>query len=120
MVVDSAGFSIHYFQPKCAEKYRTNVESRVDDAMRVPDPKLVERPDQLPPTAVITGASFLEAQLSRRQAVLSRLPEHLRCVVPDESGPLALSVAQLEEAVELLLMYEDCFVGASDKCGLTW
>ena len=50
---------------------------------------------------------------------MCQLSEHLRCVLPDESGQLTLSVAQLEEAVELLLMYEDCFVGASGKVGWT-
>ena len=35
------------------------------------------------------------------------------------AGITTLSVAQLEEVVELLLKYEDCFVGASGKVGLT-
>ena len=32
---------------------------------------------------------------------------------------MTLFVAQLEEAIELLLMYEDCFVEASSKVGWT-
>ena len=32
---------------------------------------------------------------------------------------MTLSVTQLEEAIELLLMYEDCFVGASGTVGWT-
>ena len=30
-----------------------------------------------------------------------------------------LTIAQLEESVELILKYEDCFVGASGKVGWT-
>jgi len=85
-VVDSGGFPLHYFPPECAEKCSTNVETRGDNAVRVPDPKLLVRPDQLPLAAVITRTFFLEVQLSPRQAVVSLLPEHLRCVLPDECG----------------------------------
>ena len=63
-VLDSVGFPLHYLLPKCAEECRTNVETRVDNAVRVPHPNLVERPDQLPLAAVITRASSLEVQLS--------------------------------------------------------
>ena len=118
-VVDSGGFPIHYFLPECAEEYRSNVETHDDTVVREPDPKLVERPGYLPLAAVVTRATSLEVQSSWRQAVVCRLPEHLRCVLQHESGQTTLSVAQLEETVELLLMYEDCFVGASGKVGWT-
>jgi len=62
---------------------------------------------------------FPEDQFYLRQAVMSRLPEHLGCVLPDDSGQLTVSVAKLEGAVELLLKYEDCFVGASGNVGWT-
>ena len=52
-VVDSSGFPIYYEPPECAEEYRGNVETQGDNAVRVPDPKLVERPGHLPLAAVI-------------------------------------------------------------------
>ena len=106
-VVDSGGFSLHYFPPECAEKCRTNVETRVDNVVRVPVPNLVARPDKLPLAAVITRASSLEVQLSRRQAVMSRLPEHLQCVLPDEcrQGPCPWLSWR---SIKLILMNEVC------------
>ena len=63
--MDSSGFPIYYDPPECAEKYCGNVEMRDDNAVRDPDLKLVERPDHIPLAAVVTCASFPEAQLSQ-------------------------------------------------------
>ena len=71
------------------------------------DLTLVVKPDQLPPAAVITRASSLEVQLSRRQAVVSRLPEHLRCVLPDECGQGPCPWLSWR-SIKLILMYEVC------------
>ena len=38
---------------------------------------------------------------------------------PEQGDKITLSFAQLEDAVELILKYEDCFVGASGKVGWT-
>ena len=56
------------------------------------------------------------SQLHLRKEIISRLPEHMRCVLPPEGdNKNKLSLTQLEDAVKLLLKYEDCFVGASIK-----
>jgi len=51
------------------------------------------------------------SQLDQWQEILSRLPEHLRCVLPPEKGNSAndLTLSQLEDAVKLGLTNEDCF-----------
>ena len=119
-VLDGEGFPLHYLTPECLEKYRTNVGACDRGAARVSEPETVDRPDHLTLPAIISrGSPYLEVQLSRRQAVVSRLPEHLRCVLPDECGQMTLTIAQLGEAVELILKYEDCFVGDSGKEGWT-
>ena len=53
--------------------------------------------------------------------ILRRLLEHLGCVLPVEEGEGAthLTLTQLKDAVQLLLKYEDCFVGANGKVGWT-
>ena len=119
-VLDGEGFPLHYITPECIEKYRSiNVGACDGGAARVSEPGMV-RPDQLTLPAMMSRESpLLDIQLSRRQAVVSRLPEHLRCVVPDDCGQMTLTIAQLEESVELILKYEDCFVGASGKVGWT-
>jgi len=88
-VLDGEGFPLHYLTPDCIEEYRT-VKVRACDggAAWESEPGEVE-PDQLTLPALVSHESpLLEIQLSRRQAVLSRLPEHLRCVVPDECGQM--------------------------------
>ena len=52
-----------------------------------------------------------------RREIRRRLPEHLRCVLPVDGDSEYLTLPQLEHAVDLLLKYEDCFVGASGKVG---
>ena len=84
------------------------------------------------PRETIAGAASLNAQCNTlrigsredsvraRQAIVERLPEHLRCVLPDAGGDkLTLTTSALEEATKLILSYEDCFVGASGKVGWT-
>ena len=57
-----------------------------------------------------------ENSVSARQAIVERLPEHMRCVLPDAGGDeLTLTTSALDEATKLILSYEDCFVGASSK-----
>ena len=89
-VLDGDGFPLHYLTPECVEKYRSNVGTHGRVAARVSEPETVDGPDHLTLPAMISrGSPFLEIQLSRRQAVVSRLPEHLQCVLPDEcrQGP---------------------------------
>ena len=60
------------------------------------------------------------SQLDLRREIVSRLPEHLRCVLPPEQDDKThLSLAQLDDAIKLILKYEDCFVRASSKVGWT-
>ena len=120
-VLDGEGFPLHYLTTDCIEKNRSVKVGACDGgaAIRESEPEKTG-PNQLALPALMSHDSpLLEIQLSRRQAVVSRLPEHLRCVVPDECGQMTLTIAQLEESVELLLKYEDCFVGASGKVGWT-
>ena len=85
-VLDGEGFPLHYLTPNCIEKYRSIKVGACDGgAARESEPEKMG-PDQL---ALMSHESpLLEIQLSWRQAVLSRLPEHLRCVVPDECGQI--------------------------------
>ena len=60
------------------------------------------------------------SQLNQRREIISQLPDHLRRVLPPEGDSNNnLSLPQLDDAVKLLLIYDDCFVGASDKVGWT-
>ena len=61
-----------------------------------------------------------QSLFSQRREIISQLPNHLQCVLPSEGDSNnTLSLAQMEDAVRLLLKYEDCFVGASGKVGWT-
>mgnify|MGYP000223687599 CR=1 FL=1 len=84
------------------------------------------------PRETIAGAASLNAQcntlrvgsrensVSARQAIVERLPEHMRCVLPDAGGDeLTLTTSALDEATKLILSYEDCFADASGKVGWT-
>ena len=119
-VLDGEGFPLHYLTPNCIEKYRSIRVGACDGgAAWESEPGDVE-PDQLTLPAMMSHESpLLEIQLSRRQAVVSGLPEHLRCVVPDECGQMDSDQSSTGAPVELLLKYEDCFVGASGKVGWT-
>ena len=65
-------------------------------------------------------AEFPRRQLDLCRESISRLPEYLRCVLPPEQDDkFTLSLAQLDDAIKLILKYEDCFVGASGKVGWT-
>ena len=58
--------------------------------------------------------------MSAQQAIVERLPEHLRCVLPADGGDgLTLTTSALEQATKLILSYEDCFAVASGKVGWT-
>ena len=60
------------------------------------------------------------SQLNLPGKIVSRLPEHSRCVMPpEEDDRTKLSLIQLDDAVKLVLKYEDFFVGAIGKVGWT-
>ena len=61
------------------------------------------------PTRVPTRVDPLP---SEHDAVVTRLPEHLRCMLPPVG---LLTTEQLEEVVELVLEYQDIFIGPDGK-----
>jgi len=122
-VVDHSGFPLHYDNSgSLTGECPVNVVTRSGiDTARGSDLKLAKGAGCNPTPAVSsTRVEFPGQQHNLRTQIVSKLPEHLRCVLPPEQDDKpTLSLAQLEEAVKLILKYEDCFVGASGKVGWT-